>query len=205
MARCTKCNYLLVLLPKKNKYKCAKCSSLFAKREIDNKEFRNYNQRQRETDIETLNLEIKQQKEEKLKKRIERQKKLIERKKRLKLTEEERKQRKKEYDRKYYYQHREDKLLQKKLWRQTNNQHYREWKKQHRLKQREKIRQQDRIQFWRKQQKALALQRLENNEYKAPKPEIQSSVSTYSLTQLLFFKLFFKVTKFFIYDLYCLF
>ena len=40
MARCIKCNYLLVLLPKRSKYKCAKCSSLFPQREIDNRKFR---------------------------------------------------------------------------------------------------------------------------------------------------------------------
>lgn len=45
--------------------------------------------------------------------------------------------------------------------------------------------QQNRIQFWRKQQKALALQRLENDEYNACNPEILTSVSTYSITQLL--------------------
>lgn len=185
MARCTKCNYLLVLLPKRNKYKCAKCSSLFPEREIDNREFRNYNQRQKEFDKEALELEIKQQKEDGLRKRLERQKKLSAKEKRPKLTEEERNQKKREYDRKYYYQHRDDKILQKKLWRQKNNKHYKEWKKQHRLNQIEKIRQQDRIQFWRKQQKVLALQRLENNKYGASKPEIHSLVSTYSLTQLL--------------------
>ncbi|MBI2106561.1 hypothetical protein HYT57_01120 [Candidatus Woesearchaeota archaeon] len=144
MARCIKCNYLLVLLPKRNKYKCPRCSSLFPEKEIDNKEFRIYNQRQRDIDREELEFEIKQYKEEKLKRRLERQKK-----------------------------------LQKKLWRQNNNEHYREWKKQHRLKQIEKIRQQDRIQFWRKQQKALVLQRLENEQYKASKHGIRSSGSTY--------------------------
>ena len=184
MVRCIKCNYLLVLLPRRNKYKCPKCSNLFPEREIDNREFRIYNQRQRDLDKEALELEIKQQKEEKLKKILERQKKLLERKRRIKLTDEEKIQRKRDYDRKYYYQHRKDKLLQKKLWRQNNNKHYKEWKKQHRLKQIEKIRQQDRIQFWRKQQKVLALQRLENEQYKASKPEILSSVSTYSTTVL---------------------
>jgi len=152
MARCPKCLYFLVLLEHKSKYKCSKRSRLWPKVYVENRDFRIYNQRQRDIDREALELEIKQQKEDRLKKRLERQKRLIERKKRFKLTEEEIKQRKREYDRKYYYQHREEKLLQKKLWRQNNNKHYREWKKQHRLKQLEKIRQQDRIQFWRKQE-----------------------------------------------------
>ena len=185
MARCIKCGYLLVLLSKRAKYKCSKCSKLWSKIYIDNKEFRTFNQRQRDLDREVLEIEIKQQKEEKLKRRLEIQEKLLGIKKRIKLTEEERKQRKREHDRGYYYQNREKKLLQKKLWRQKNNEHYKNWKKQHRLKQLEKIRQQDRIQFWRKQQKALALQRLENEQYKAYQPEIHGSVSTYSLTQLL--------------------
>jgi len=104
---------------------------------------------------------------------------------RIKLTEEERKQKKKESDERYYNQNREKIILRKKLWEQKNKEHRKGWKKQHRLKQLEKIRQQDRIQFWRKQQKALALQTCESEQYKAYKPEILTSVSTYPLAQLL--------------------
>ena len=81
MARCIKCSYLLVLLPKRNKYKCSKCGSLFPQREIDNKEFREWDKRQRLLDLE----KIKQEKKPRIK-----------RKPRIKLSEEERKRRARE-------------------------------------------------------------------------------------------------------------
>lgn len=54
MARCPKCSFALVLLPKRNKYKCAKCSSLFRQKFIDNREFRAWNKRQRGIEFKEL-------------------------------------------------------------------------------------------------------------------------------------------------------
>jgi len=43
MAKCLNCNYTLVLLEHRRKYKCAKCGKLFPQSEIDNKEFVEWN------------------------------------------------------------------------------------------------------------------------------------------------------------------
>jgi DNA-directed RNA polymerase subunit RPC12/RpoP len=38
-SRCPNCNYSLVLLERRAKYKCALCSKLFPQKEVDDKEF----------------------------------------------------------------------------------------------------------------------------------------------------------------------
>ena len=48
MPRCLKCNYKLVLLEDRRKYKCAKCGKLFPQKEIDDKEFRELNKGEKE-------------------------------------------------------------------------------------------------------------------------------------------------------------
>ena len=49
MPRCPnpKCNYQLVLLESKGKYKCALCGKLYSQKEIDFKEFREFNEKER--------------------------------------------------------------------------------------------------------------------------------------------------------------
>jgi DNA-directed RNA polymerase subunit RPC12/RpoP len=47
MPKCPNCFYTLVLLEHRRKYKCAKCSSLFQQREIEDKEFREWNKKRR--------------------------------------------------------------------------------------------------------------------------------------------------------------
>ncbi|MBM3247377.1 hypothetical protein FJZ17_02455 [Candidatus Pacearchaeota archaeon] len=47
MPKCPKCNYTLVLLEKRMKYKCAKCGRLFRQKEIDTKEFAEWNKKER--------------------------------------------------------------------------------------------------------------------------------------------------------------
>lgn len=58
MPRCPNCSYVLVLLSHRRRYKCAKCSSLFSEKFIDDRNFRNFNKRQREED----KLSLKQKK-----------------------------------------------------------------------------------------------------------------------------------------------
>jgi hypothetical protein len=57
MSTCQKCGFELILLERKLKYKCALCSKLFPQKQIDNKTFRIWNQKQRELDKYNYNLE----------------------------------------------------------------------------------------------------------------------------------------------------
>jgi transcription initiation factor TFIIIB Brf1 subunit/transcription initiation factor TFIIB len=47
MPKCPNCEYMLVLLEKRMKYKCAKCGRLFRQKEIDIKEFAEWNKNER--------------------------------------------------------------------------------------------------------------------------------------------------------------
>lgn len=87
MPRCPNCSYILVLLEKRGKYKCAKCSKLFLRKEVESKEFREYNKRQKETDKEEFDKQLKlrrktlkprKRKEISPEEKLERQKKLKE-------------------------------------------------------------------------------------------------------------------------------
>lgn len=71
MPRCPNCSYILVFLEKRCKYKCAKCGKLFSQKYIEDKEFKEWNQRQRILDKEALKQRkprTKQTKEEKAQK-----------------------------------------------------------------------------------------------------------------------------------------
>ena len=48
MPKCPNCDYLLVLLEHRRKYKCAKCGRLFLQQKVDSKEFREWNKKRRE-------------------------------------------------------------------------------------------------------------------------------------------------------------
>jgi len=161
MERCAKCSYLLVLLPKRNKYKCSKCGSLFPQRDIDNKEFRSWNKRQRLEGIENFKPE---------------------RKSRIRLSEEERERRAKlsakrwrennkercrELSEKNYYKNRDKILARKKVYRQEIKNKDRTRRKEYRHQKINRTRQLARIHWWRQKQKALALRELKNIEEKA--------------------------------------
>ena len=64
MLRCPNCSYKLVLLSYRPKYKCALCSKLFPQKDIESKEFREFNKRKNIEDTEIYEKERK----EKLKK-----------------------------------------------------------------------------------------------------------------------------------------
>lgn len=59
MPRCPNCSYILVLLEKRAKYKCAKCGKLFLQKEIDDKEFREYNKREKEKEKDDFQKNLK--------------------------------------------------------------------------------------------------------------------------------------------------
>ena len=52
MSRCPNCSYKLVLLSNRPKYKCALCSKLYAIKEIELKDFLEFNKNQRVSDID---------------------------------------------------------------------------------------------------------------------------------------------------------
>ena len=98
MPRCLKCGYLLVLLPKRNKYKCAKCGKLYLQKDVENKEFREWNKERREIDKETI--------------KVSQKKKFNESGKQTKLIDFEKKA---NLSKGYYWKHRDDILLKKRL------------------------------------------------------------------------------------------
>ena len=63
MPRCPNCNYILVLLEHRQKYKCAKCGKLFSQKEIEDKEFVEWNKKRRKEDKEKIEQELKQEKQ----------------------------------------------------------------------------------------------------------------------------------------------
>lgn len=161
MQRCPNCSYLLVLLSHRHKYKCAKCGKLFSQILIDNKEFREWNKRQRLQDIENIKLNRKQ---------------------RMSLSEEERKNRAKESTKKWrennkercrelseknYCKNRDRILAKKKVYRQEIKEKDNKRRKEYRYQQVNRTRQLARIHWWRQKQKALALRELKNMEEKA--------------------------------------
>jgi len=60
MPRCPNCSYKLVLLSSRPKYKCALCSKLYPKKEIEVKEFQEFNKRRRIEDMESYEKERKE-------------------------------------------------------------------------------------------------------------------------------------------------
>ena len=163
--RCPNCNYILVLLSNRRKYKCSKCSRLFPQGEIDAREFRRCNERQRQQDIE--NLEIKNRKP--------------------KLTEEERKQKDREY-RTLYYEKNKDKIKNYvREWRNNNKERRNRSVKEYRSKTIEQARLRDRLGRLRQMQKELALQKLKINGYQSYANDLDDSFSTFGLSEVLSF------------------
>src|SRR3989339_1648959 len=60
MPRCPNCSYKLVLLSSRPKYKCALCSKFYPKKEIEVKEFQEFNKRRRIEDMEIYEKERKE-------------------------------------------------------------------------------------------------------------------------------------------------
>lgn len=46
--RCPNCSYMLVLVKRESKYKCAKCDRIFSRMDIENKAFQDWNRKERE-------------------------------------------------------------------------------------------------------------------------------------------------------------
>lgn len=142
MVICPNCSYKLVLLQHRIKYKCALCSRLYLQKEIEAKEFREWNQRLRELDIEAL----------KPKKRINKAKK----KPKPRLSPEERRERRLAKKREWNLKNKESKRQWELKNKERRNEYWKGWRKSNldgsRLKQR--------LAYWRTKQKELATQHI---------------------------------------------
>ncbi len=204
MLRCPNCSYKLVLLSSRPKYKCALCSKLYPQKEIEVKEFQEFNKRRRIEDAEKFDKEYK-----------EHLARIREIKKSLKILFTGFSKTPKEY-RKEYYEKNKEKIRQlNREWRLRNREYDLKRKQEYGNKNREvlnaksKLRRQDNpeperqrkklwrdnnlnqmriygmIQHYRKKQKALALQYLKNEDFKLSNDDIFHSVPTFALSYLL--------------------
>jgi transcription initiation factor TFIIIB Brf1 subunit/transcription initiation factor TFIIB len=174
MPRCPNCSYILVLLERRGKYKCAKCGKLYPQKQIDDKEFRGYNKRQREKDKE----DYEQQLRLRLKYKPHRHK-VSSKEKQKKLTDFKavhyalhkgyyRKINAQQYQKfkekilakaqERYEKNREAILKRNKMWQSNNKERSRETHKKYRQANRDKIGLINRIAYWRQRQKKLAIE-----------------------------------------------
>ena len=141
--RCPNWSFALVLLKRRRRYKCAKCGRIYYQKEIDDKEFREYNTRQRERDKD----EFERQK-------LLRRKTLKYRKK----SDNPQKQKKlREYSLRHYYKHRDRLLIQKKEYRRKNKAKLNEYRQRYRKTDPNLTQVMSRIWYWRRMQKQVVL------------------------------------------------
>ena len=204
MSCCSNCSYKLVLLSYKPKYKCALCSKLYHKKEIEVKEFQEFNKRRRIEDIEIYEKERK-----------EHLVRIREVKKSLKLLFNGFSRTPQEYRKEYYEKHKEKIRQLNRKWRLRNREYNLKRKEEYRRKNRDIIKAKEKLRInnnpekerlrqnkWRKdnrtlmrnygmiqhyitKQKALALQYLENEEFKPSNENPFHSVPTFALPYLL--------------------
>jgi len=111
--RCSNCNYILVLISRRRKYKCAKCSGLYFKKEVEDKDFQESNIRQRKEDIKNIHPRMHSQR----KFRKNNPEKLKEYRSRY---YEKHKKRTSTYNKKYYHKNKERLKLTRKEYYQKN-------------------------------------------------------------------------------------
>jgi len=204
MPRCPNCSYKLVLLSSRPKYKCALCSKLYLKKEIEVKEFQEFNKRRRIEDLERYEKERKEQLA-----------RIRELKRSLRLLFNGLPKSQKEYRKEYYEKNKEKISKLSKEWKLKNRNYVLKRKREYYQKNKDVIRakaksgiannpekerqRQNRyrknnravmkiygmIQHYRTKQKALALQYLKNNGYRPSADDIFHSVPTFALSYLL--------------------
>ncbi len=176
---CPKCYYPLVFLESRLRFKCPKCGKLFLKKEIETKEFVEWNKKQRKADKETINGKPQKQ---------------------TKLTEFQKKQRASAYFKKwyeknkdkrdeYYMNNRDNIIQQKREYRKalSEQQKKQQNKKRNvlRMKNLESTRVNLRIDYWKRRQKQLALQKLEFEYFKALESYIKKTLLSRVHSELL--------------------
>jgi len=186
MSICPNCNYELILLSNRTKYKCALCSKLYPQKFIDNIEFRELNKRQKLMDVENID---KEQKEELIRlKELKKSIRLLFKNKtsnEWKLGDRDKyNELKREYwnkkaehlnsKRRELYNSRKNEILNHQKQWELNNQH------NHRMKRR--------LADLREYQKQLAVKMLENRQYKPSTAKIQEVLPTFVHSHLLLFQ-----------------
>lgn len=146
MPRCPNCSYILVLLEKRSKYKCAKCGRLFPQKEIENKEFREWNEEQREKNKEDFDKQLKL-----------RRKSL---KPRKKIDPKEKQKRLREYRLAYYQKNKAKILAYKKKWRKMTKTRNNQTRRVYRQNHKNMVKIWSRIHYWRQMQRNLAIEYL---------------------------------------------
>ena len=165
MARCIKCGFSLVLLSNRRKYKCAKCSRLFNQKEIDNKEFQNWNKNQRELDNHNLNLKITQKRQE--------------------LSPDERKLRARESAKKWRLKNKDKIQEYKQNYRKRNKEKYNLEMQKYRNKHKEQTKFDNSLANLRRKQKMITLQFFENSKYNSLTTKSQKVLPTFLHSELL--------------------
>lgn len=188
MAKCPNCNYTLALLEHRRKYKCAKCGKLFSQKDIDTKEFVEYNKQRRAEEKKKIRDEIRKAYEEKHKEKL---------KKNRKDWEKTNKEKRRAYLRKYYATHREEICDKRRKQHSENkdmiNQRRRSKSGKEKIIENKKrnarrhanieaTRLNSRIWYWRQQQKALALTFVEFGHFKPSGGNLRSEFPTMVLS-----------------------
>lgn len=187
MAICPKCSYSLVLLPKRLRYKCAKCGGLYLQKPIEDREFRRWNEKQREFTREGLEQDFEQLWN------VYKDLNPPERKPskpRSRLSEEEKKQKYKEYYQKSrerilkhakeYYQKNKEKVFEKsRTWAQNNIEKARKISLEYYYRNKKRLDAKRRKRYI--LTKVLALQASENSAYKPQEGNSSSQMADFYL------------------------
>ncbi|HLC31467.1 MAG TPA: hypothetical protein VJK51_02275 [Candidatus Nanoarchaeia archaeon] len=164
MPNCPNCSYPLVLIERRRKYKCAKCGKLFSQKDIESKEFKEWNKKQREND--KLDAKRESNMMWAREKRDKRDAKVY-----MREWRKKNKEKISQNKEKYYEKNRGNIIQKKREYRlklsEQQKKEQNEKRKARRYSNIEATRLITRINYWRQQQKALALQMYENELSKA--------------------------------------
>ena len=190
MAKCPNCNYTLVLHEHRRKYKCSKCGKLFPQKDVDTKEFVEWNKQRRAEEKKKAKAEYNRENATRYQKKNK--KKVNAYRRGYSKTEQF-----KTYRKKYYEQNKEKILAKRKedyaKHKEEINQRRRDISEQEKIIQNEKrnarrnanidaTRFNSRIGYWRQKQKALTVVFVENELYRAYRHQIDSRLPTISLS-----------------------
>lgn len=171
--RCPNCEYVLVLLEGRRKFKCAKCGKLFPQKLVEDEHFKKWNKKQREIERHNQQVEKNLKEQEKLdKKELKKAKNLQ---KSLNLlfnglklsTPEEKRERRLQLKREWAVNNPEKVKEMNRKWlskvRDKRYDYINNWKRLNL----DKSRMNQRLAYWRQQQSKLALE-----QFKTENPEV---------------------------------